>query len=114
MCISRRRATWEKRNNDQLAFRCQLQNHGDKKTVAYELYIYTEDVWGNRLLDEDEVYTFTVMKKLQPEQIGYTEYLLLPDRKDIYKVYVGIKKVKYEDDVIDEYSDLTYYNWTIQ
>jgi len=107
-------ATWEKRNNNQLAFRCQLQNNGYRKAVAYELYIYTEDVWGNRLPDEDEVYTFTVMKKLEKDQVGYTEYLLLPERKNIYKVYVGIKKVRYDDDIIEEFDDLEYYNWTIE
>ncbi|MBR5302423.1 MAG: hypothetical protein IKU38_06290 [Clostridia bacterium] len=105
-------AMWEKRSNDQLAFRCQLQNNGYAKTVAYELYIYTENIWEERM--QEEAYRFTVRKALEPNQVGYTEYIVLPDQKEIDKVYVGIKRVKYDSGVIETFDNMKYYNWTIK
>ena len=32
----------------------------------------------------------------------------------IFKMYAGIKKVRYDDDIIEEFDDLEYYNWTIE
>lgn len=107
-------AQWENRSGNQLGFRCQLLNDGTSKTVAYELYVYTEDVWGERLLPEDEVYTYTVKKAIEPDQVRYTDYILIPDRSDIYKVYVAVKKVRFENDKIIEFDNPTYYNWTIK
>lgn len=106
-------AKWENRSGNQLAFSCELYNDGDDETVAYELHVYTEDVWGNRLLPEDEVYAYTLKKAIEPEHVRYSGYMLIPDRSEIYKVYVAIKKVRFANDRIITFDNPEYYNWTI-
>lgn len=105
---------WKYLSGDKLKIRIQVENVSAQKTViAYELYAYTVDVWGNRLLPEKEVYTLSVESTLKPGQKRSSSYITLPNRSKIDRVYVAISKVKYSDGTTVSVPYHNYSYWTI-
>ena len=106
---------WKKLSGDKLQMRVQVKNESRYRTVeAFELYIYTEDVWGDRNPESGRVYTCTTIKDVGPGKTAYSDYFVLPHRSDIYQVYVGVKQMRYEDGTIETISDsnVDYFYWS--
>ena len=105
---------WKKVSGDQLQMRVQVKNESRYRTIeAFELYIYTEDIWGDRDPASGRVYTCTTIKDVAPGKTVYSDYFVLPHRSNIYRVYVGVKQMRYEDGTIETISDgnVDYLYW---
>ena len=103
---------WKNRSGNKLDFRIRLTNTSKKKTVkAFELYFYIVDVFGDRLMDG--YYYDTTTKKIKPEQSAYCDYIRLPYRNEISRVYCGIKRIVYTDDTIVTYDTVNFRYWDI-
>lgn len=105
---------WQYVSGDGLKFHLQVKNTSKTRTiVAYELYVYPEDVWGERLIPEDKIYVLSVEAKLGPGRQHYSDYITLDDAKLIDKVYVAVNKVKYSDGTIKTVDYHEYSYWEI-
>lgn len=105
---------WQKANNNILRMRVKVENkHPSKKIKAFELYMYATDVWGERLYGASTVYYGTTKRTIKPGEVVYSDYINLPDRDQIDKVYVGIHRIAFEDDTYQVFDSPEYYNWTI-
>ena len=103
---------WKNRSGNKLDFRIRLTNTSKKKTVkAFELYFYIVDVFGDRLMDG--YYYDTTTKKINPEKSAYCDYIRLPYRNEISRVYCGIKRIVYTDDTIVTYDTVNFRYWDI-
>lgn len=105
---------WQYVSGDGLKFHLQVKNTSKTRTiVAYELYVYPEDVWGERLIPEDKIYVISVEEKLGPGRQHYSDYVTMGDAKKIDKVYVAVNKVKYSDGTIKTVDYHDYSCWEI-
>lgn len=105
---------WNFVSGNQLKFRIQVENTSTYKTVvAYELYFYPVDVWGNRLIPEDKIYGLTVETNLKPGKKHYCDYITMADANKIDKVYVAINKVKYSNGTFATVNQHEYICWNI-
>ena len=105
---------WYEGSNNTLKFHCKVYNHSWRTVKAFELYYYAKDVWGDKLYGST-IYYETTNREIKPDGNGWSEYVWLPRRKDIDRVYVGIKRVVYTDgtvEVVDD-DDIDYRYWTI-
>ena len=95
----------------------QVSNVSRYKTVtAFEIVLYAEDVWGNKLYGENTVYSMTTQKKIGPGEAVYSDYAALPNRRNIYKVYAAVRKARLSDGTICEYRSIpvsSYGVWEI-
>lgn len=89
---------------------------GSKNVVAFELYLYATNVWGEKIYGKDKVYHVTTERNIKANKTAYSDYFSLPKRKLIDRVYCGIKRVKFSDGSKKEYelSENDYYNWSIK
>lgn len=102
------------KSGDKLKFRVQVKNTGKSKTVtAFELYVYTTDIWGDRMQPDNRYYTVTTEKTIKPGATAYSDYIYLPDRSRIDKVHVHIENVRYKDGSIEEVYVPDTITWTI-
>ena len=114
LAIQKNGATYSKASDDQLKFRIKVKNTGKSKTVtAFELYIYTTDIWGRRLQPEGRYFVYTTEKTIKPGAVGYSDYFLIPDRSDIEEVHVAIGKVRYKGGGIEEVYLPEYWTYTL-
>ena len=105
---------WKKGKNDMFQFRCKVYNHHEtKKVKAFELYLYADNVWGEPVYEEGVYYYHTTTKKINPGSSAYSDYFNVPDRSQIAAVHVGVKRVIYTDDTVEEVSDVDYAYWEI-
>ena len=101
-------------SGDMLKFRVEVQNVSAWRTVeAFEIRAYATDDWGDPLYGDGYYYYETTKKTVAPGATTYSTYLYIPDRSDIYKVYVGISKVRYSDGTTAEAYPVEYWNWTM-
>ena len=96
---------WQSLDNNRLKVRFKVTNESSTKTVkAFELYVYAEDVWGERLYGDTTVYTGTTEKKIKPGETVYSDYIVIPERRSISTIYCRISRIAYIDGTVREYS----------
>ena len=107
---------WESDSSDVLDLRVQVSNYSRKKTVtAYELYIFAEDLWGNKVFGDTVKIRATFENTINPGETIYSGHMYLPERKKISRFYAAVKRVKLSDGticenyILDE-SDYTYWD----
>ena len=107
---------WESDSSDVLDLRVQVSNYSRKKTVtAYELYIFAEDLWGNKVFGDSVKIRATFENTINPGETIYSGHMYLPERKKISRFYAAVKRVKLSDGticenyILDE-SDYTYWD----
>lgn len=103
-------------SGDQLQVRFQLTNSGKIKTVtSFDLHAYAVDMWGNKLygLVQGIVRYETTEKKITPGKSAYSNYITLPKRSEISRIYCGIRKIIYSDGsvCIIPHSEIEYTCW---
>ena len=111
-------ADWMPGEGHSLQFCCQVKNKSKDKTVtSFELYVYAEDSLGQRISDGVMTYKVTTKLTLEPGDTDYSDYVSLPYRNDICKVYTAVRKVNFSDGskaVIDKPVRADYTMWEIQ
>lgn len=106
---------WKKYNSNRIGMRVQVTNVSRTKTVkAFEMYMYAEDVYGDPIYGEGVHYYATTTKTVGPGKTVYCDYMVMPDRNRVSKIYAGVKKVVYTDGTVRENSTVNYYNWDIR
>ena len=96
---------WQSLDNNRLKVRVKVTNESGTKTVkAFELYVYAEDVWGERLYGDTTVYTGTTEKKIKPGETVYSDYIVIPERRSISTIYCRISRIAFTDGIVREYS----------
>lgn len=117
-CIhSSSQGQWQYLSGDRINVRFEVTNTSASESVkAFELYVYAEDVWGDRIWGETTVYRWTTETTIRPCETAYSSYVTLSDKSDIYKLHVAVKRVRFSDGSMVEIddSDLDYFNWTIE
>lgn len=94
---------WQTADNDKLKVRFKVTNESEIRTVkAFELYVYATDVWDEPLYGDDIVYYETTEKNVEPGETVYSNYIVIPQRKKISKIYGAVHRVLYSDGRIDE------------
>ena len=87
------RGKWRKGKSGSLLMRVKPTNISTSRTVtAFELYMYAEDVWGKKIYGSRYYYA-TTKRKIKPGKSGWSDYMSLPNRSQIHKVYVGVSLV---------------------
>lgn len=106
---------WKDLDNDMFKIRVQVRNNSLLKTVkAFELYMYATDIYGDRIYGADQVYYATTKREVAPRGgVVYSDYLTVPKRSEVDKVYFGINRIVYSDGTVVEASKIDYWNWTI-
>ena len=106
---------WKDLDNDMFKIRVQVRNTSLLHEVkAFELYMYATDVYGDRIYGEDRVYYATTKRAVEPRGgVVYSDYLTVPCRSQVDKVYFGINRAVYSDGTVVEASKIDYWNWTI-
>ena len=111
------RGSWQTLSGDKMKARFTVTNpSAATKTVkAFELYLYATDVWGERIYGEKTIYYWTTKKNVAPGKSVYSDYCTIPDRSEVDKLYVGVKRCVYTDGTVVEYDDwdVEYSSWTI-
>lgn len=111
---SNARGEWKYYNNDILGMRIKVTNVSKTWTIkAFQIYMYAEDMWGERIYGDDYVYYNTTNKRVAPGETVFCDYIKLPQRSRIVKVHAGVKKVIFTDGTIRENDTVEYWNWTI-
>ena len=106
---------WNYLDNNKLSIRVEVTNVSRTKTVkAFEMYMYAVDVWGDRIYGSTTVYYATTNKSVGPGVTTYCDYMTIPDRNKIDKVYAKINKIIYIDGTVRENSSGEYSYWTIK
>ena len=110
------RGEWRNISGNKLKFRVKVTNVSKTKTVkAFELYMYAVDIWGDRIYGEDTYYYDTTTKKIKPGESAFCDYFILPNRSEISRIYVGVKKAVFTDGTMRENLTVHYdTNWTIE
>ncbi len=105
-------AEWEDLKNNKLRIRFQVSNYNSGLQIkAFELYAYATDVWGNNIYNGN-VYYWTTNKNVKSGGKIYSDYVTLPNRNNISKVYCGIHKIMYSNGEIVELDNIDYASWT--
>ena len=110
-------ARWEKASGNKLNFRPKVYSQSAYLTLrAVELCYYATDVWGEPVYGENRYYTHTSKLTLKPGEKAYTDWVALPKRDEIDRVYCGIKRLSYSDGTVVEFEDdeIEFLYWTIE
>ena len=103
---------YENLSGDKLKFRIHLENISRTRTVvAFEIYCYATDVWGEEIYGTS-VYYDTTEKRVTAGTRVYSDYIVIPDRSRICNLYVGVHKIRYSDGEIVEIPNVDYDYWT--
>lgn len=110
------RGEWKKISGNKLKFRVKVTNVSKTKTVkAFELYVYAVDIWGDRINGENTYYYDTTTKKIKPGESAFCDYFILPNRSEINRIYVGVKKAVFTDGTMRENLTVQYNtSWNIE
>ena len=104
---------YNKLKGDKFKFRVQVENASSLRTVrAFELRAYITNVWEEPVYGDGYYYYETTRCTIAPNGIAYSDYLIIPNRSDIYKVWVGISRVEYNDGTYAEADEIDYWYWT--
>lgn len=108
---------WEDDRSDYLSIHMEVTNFSRTRSVsAFEIQVYAEDVWGKRIYGEKTVYTHTTIKNVKPGETVYSDYITIPNRSRIFKVYAAVTKARLSDGTICEHASIpqeSYVNWEI-
>ena len=105
---------WKDVDGDKLAMRVKVTNSARGRTVkAFEIYMYAEDVWHERIYGENIIYYETTIENVYPGETAFSETIDLPNRSHIDRVYAAVNKVVYTDGSIQKMYPLNYYYWDI-
>ncbi len=108
-------AQWNEEANDYLRIHFQIENIDSKRTIeAVELYVYATDIWDNQIYGNNNVYKWTTIKNIIPGTTIYSDYISIPNRKEIITVFCGIHKVKYSDGTIQIANKIEYESWRVK
>lgn len=108
------RGEWNKANDNKLAMRVMVTNISRTRTVkAFDVYMYAENVYGERIYGGDLCYYETTIANVGPGQSTFCNYTYLPNRSNIYKVYACVKRVVCTDGTVLENDNMTFCGWTI-
>lgn len=107
-------ASWEYLSGDKLRIKFQVTNREyGRKVKAFELYVYSKDIWGKDIYGKDQVYYGTTKKEINAGETVYSDWFVIPDRSSISEVYCGIHKVLYSDETSVTINNVDYSIWTI-
>ena len=106
-------AEWESASNNRLKVHFEVSNQGSGKTIrSFELYVYAVDARGSRLYGQSDVYRWTTQKEIAPGRTVYSDYVTIPNRDEIAKIYCGIHQVTYTDGSTAAAGKVDYASWT--
>ena len=72
---------------------------------------YTCDEYGSQ---NSPVTTSTLETKIKPYETSYTGVVYLENQNRVYRVYVGIKRVRYTDGTVESVSTPDYSWWRLR
>ena len=109
-------------NNGSWEIRFPVFNSAERKTViAFELCVYIEDIWGNKIWGQPNDYqynvkTCTIHQSISPKQETYSYARSLPNEKELYKIHCAIQKIAYDDGTTYTVPGIhmRFYSWTVQ
>lgn len=108
---------WQKVSGDKMKARFSVYNpaEADETVKAFELRVYAKDVWGERIYGPTTYYYWTTKKNVAPGKYVYSDYCTIPDRSEVDKLCVAIKKYVYTDgDIVEiDDEDLKYWEWDV-
>ena len=107
---------WQKVSGNKLNFRFQVKNESRTRTIkTFEVRVYALNAWGERIYGERTYYYHTNSKKVAPGKTVYTEYITVPDRSEIAKLYACVSRVVFTDGTIRENEEVNDYSdsWNI-
>lgn len=106
---------WQKLSGDRLKIRVQVQNTSWNLSVkSFRVNMYADDLWGNRLWDDDWVYYEDTETYIGPGQTAYTNYFQVPDGDEIGTVHFGISDVYCTNGREYHISDVEYWYWPLE
>ena len=105
---------WKDDGGYYMDFRLKIKNVSTyRKIVAVEFEVYTKDIWGDELISSANPYTYTAKVSATPGEMCWTEYMSIPDRREVYEIHIAVKRVRYADGTTESVSDPHYVYWTI-
>ncbi|MDO5132710.1 MAG: hypothetical protein Q4D81_06990 [Eubacteriales bacterium] len=103
---------------DYLSIRIQVTNYSSYKTAReFDVIVYAEDMWGRKIYGDNTYYRSTTVKNIKPGETVYSDFITIPDRSRIRKVYAAVKRAVFTDGTIREYEDVPldgYGRWEIE
>lgn len=115
MCFGEKSyAQWNYLSGDRLKIHFQHMSVG-RTVEAFEIHVYAENIWGERVYGLN-VYKGTTEKTVKPGKTVYTDYVTLPNRSEIDKVYCGVYRILYSDGTTytAPIFDIPYVYWEIK
>lgn len=106
----------ENLSNNRVKVRIKITNGSSYTTIkAFELHLKARDVWGDYIYGDGVYYYWTTKKNVKPGETVYTDWITIPNRKEISKVEIAIKKEVDDCGVITEVPDneLDFWYWTV-
>lgn len=100
-------------SGDKLKFRVNgVRNLSANQSIkSFELRVYAENAYGNRIYGESRYYCDTTKTTVGPGKSVNSTYFVIPDRSDIATLYVGISKFTYSDGRVVEADPVDYWSW---
>lgn len=105
--------TWKSHRNDIGGFSIQLVNRSNREIRGYEMYFYRENMWGEKIYDDDgdwlykyeELQTFTGGRYQNTPQMYFSYFAYT------YTIWAGVKRVVFADGEVREiaYDDITWF-----
>ena len=106
----------ENLSNNRVKVRIKITNGSSYTTIkAFELRLKARDVWGDYIYGDGVYYYWTTKKNVKPGETVYTDWITIPNRKEISKVEVAIKKEVDDCGAITEVPDneLNFWYWNV-
>lgn len=105
---------WKEVSGNKISMRIKVQNVTRAKTIkAFELRMYATDVYGDRIYGPTRYYYGTTTKRIAPGETVYSDYITMPNRSQVDRMYVAISRIVYSDGTVRENNDPDYFYWDI-
>lgn len=94
--------------------RFQVKNTSPDRVVkAYEIQAIPYDPWGDKMIPDDTVLKVSTIYDVKPGATHYSNRIDLERRQEVYSLFVGISKVRYEDGTVVTIpeDEILYYVW---
>ena len=103
---------WQRVSTKRISFKFEVKNTHPTKTVkSYDVSFYTCDEYGNQ---NSPVNTSTLNTRIKPYETDYTGVVYLENQNRVYRVYVGIKRVRYTDGTTETTDSPIYFGWRLR
>ena len=108
-------AEWDNESANRLKIRFEVTSK-QYPIKSFDMYIYATNFMGERIYGDTFVYNWTTNRAMTDYRTAYSDWVRIPERKSIDRVYCGIKRVTLRDGTTEEVpdSDVEYYYWTIK